>query len=195
MAKLNDDYVFNEDTIITAKMRLKMYTVTIQSGKSNGESKTYSVEAGGIFSFPSCPFSPDSDAEFVNYNCNGSTYSVGNKLTITSNVVVNCNWKKKPRHLKMMYKIEDGFFYHKLIEYSDSLDGKSFEVLIRFTGGQQNFDRYLNRTDVENWVRYDDIISVQTIREISIYLLGKEIHQVYGTSEITSGRMVDVTIN
>lgn len=81
-----------QDTAYRAVMELKTYTITIRSGKSSGESKTYTVSHGSSWSFPTCPFTSEGSKTFVNYTCNGTTYDAGNSITVTSNLIITCNW-------------------------------------------------------------------------------------------------------
>lgn len=81
-----------QNTAYRAVMELKTYTITIHSGKSGGESQTYTASHGSSWSFPSCPFSPDSGKAFRDYTLNGSTYSAGSSVTVTSDISITCNW-------------------------------------------------------------------------------------------------------
>ncbi len=128
-----------ESITYRAVMELKTYTITIRSGKSSGESKTYTVSHGSSWSFPSCPFSPDSGKAFSNYTLNGSTYSAGSSVTITSNLSITCNWvltNPVGKSLKIRnYKTRDIGFAYELLSYDPELEGMTFRYIVPASWG------------------------------------------------------------
>lgn len=143
-----------QNTAYRAVMGLKTYTITIRSGKSNGESKTYTVSHGSSWSFPSCPFSPDSGKAFKDYTLNGSTYSAGSSVTVTSNLSITCNWEtldptgaKATVRVKVPYK--QGDFLIELISYDPALEGLGLvSSYISMIPTMSNTTLTLNRSNI-----------------------------------------------
>lgn len=92
---MNNSTVLTQDTTVTAQYTAKTYTVTIYPNGASGSNKTYSVTHGSSFSVPSCPFSR-SNYSFTGYktsSSSGTSYSSGNRITVTGNVKLYCQWK------------------------------------------------------------------------------------------------------
>lgn len=145
-----------QDTAYRAVMELKTYTVTINSGKSSGESKTYTVSHGSSWSFPSCPFSPDSGKAFKDYTLNGSTYSAGSSVTVTSNLSINCNWKIAGEQWianTIKVRVKDyinntGYPKAMLISYDPKYEGKTLQCV---------FEAYRDGVTIEIALRAENI--------------------------------------
>lgn len=92
---MEDSSQITQNTTCTAQYTAKTYTVTIYPNGASGSNKTYSVTHGSSFRVPSCPFSR-SNYSFTGYktsSSSGTSYSVGNSITITGNVTLYCQWK------------------------------------------------------------------------------------------------------
>lgn len=127
-----------QDITLTARMELKTYTVTINSGKSNGESKTYTVPQGENWSLPAYPFTPDAGRVFVNYTVNGATKSVGNEIKVTSNLTIVSNLRvTEPvgKTCSLTYWIVDGGdLAIRLNSYEPELEGKELTYIFGGAG-------------------------------------------------------------
>lgn len=80
---------------INCNWSVKTYTVSIYPNGASGSVKRYTVNAGSSWTVPSCPFS-NSSATFNGYrtgSSSGTSYSVGNRITVTSNISLYCQWK------------------------------------------------------------------------------------------------------
>lgn len=80
---------------INCNWSIRTYTVYIYPNGASGSTKTYSVNYGATFTVPSCPFS-NSSATFRGYrtgSSSGTSYSVGNRITVTSNISLYCQWQ------------------------------------------------------------------------------------------------------
>lgn len=92
---INDSTQITQDTTVTAQYTAKTYTVTIYPNGASGSNKTYSVTHGSSFSVPPCPFSR-SNYSFTGYktsSSSGTSYSSGNRITVTGNIKLYCQWK------------------------------------------------------------------------------------------------------
>lgn len=80
------------DISINCNWSIKTYQVSINPNGASGSTKYYSVTHGSTWTVPSCPFSRSG------YNFSGYSggYSVGQRVTVTSNININCNWSKIP---------------------------------------------------------------------------------------------------
>lgn len=127
-----------QDITLTARMELKTYTVTINSGKSNGESKTYKVPQGQNWSLPAYPFTTDAGKVFVNYTINGATKSVGNEIQVTSNLTIVSNLRvTEPigKTCSLTYWIVDGGdLAIRLDSYEPELEGKELTYIFGGAG-------------------------------------------------------------
>lgn len=127
-----------QDITLTARMELKTYTVTINSGKSNGESKTYTVPQGGNWNLPAYPFTPDAGRVFVNYTVNGATKSVGDSIQVTSNLTIVSNLRvTEPigKTCSLTYWIVDGGdLAIRLDSYEPELEGKELTYIFGGAG-------------------------------------------------------------
>lgn len=67
------------------------YTVSIHPNGASGSTKTYIVTYGQKWTVPNCPFSR------TGYTFSGYSggYSVGQSITITGDISINCNWEKQ----------------------------------------------------------------------------------------------------
>lgn len=114
------------------------HTVTINSNKSNGETKQYTVTNGENWTVPSCPFSPDSGKAFVNYTHNGSTVNAGSQISITSDTTLQCNWRTtepigKSVSLKF-WMVDGGDFACQVTRYDPELEGKTLSYMFDGSG-------------------------------------------------------------
>lgn len=127
-----------QDITLTARMELKTYTVTINSGKSNGETKTYKVPQGENWRLPEYPFTPDAGRAFVNYTVNGATKSVGNEIKVTSNLTIVSNLRvTEPvgKTCSLTYWIVDGGdLAIRLNSYDPELEGKELTYVFGGAG-------------------------------------------------------------
>lgn len=127
-----------QNMTLTARMELKTYTVTINSGKSNGESRTYTVSHGENWSLPAYPFTPDAGRVFVNYTVNGATKSVGDEIKVTSNLTIVSNLRvTEPvgKTCSLTYWIVDGGdFAIRLNSYEPELEGKELTYVFGGAG-------------------------------------------------------------
>lgn len=76
------------------------YTVSIRPNGASGSTKTYTVTYGQKWTVPSCPFSR------TGYTFSGYSggYSVGQSITITGNITINCNWTLIPSKFDFQVK-------------------------------------------------------------------------------------------
>lgn len=127
-----------QDLTLTARMELITYTVTINSGKSNGESKTYKVPKGENWSLPAYPFTPDAGKAFANYIVNGATKNAGDVITVTSNITINCSLRvTEPigKTCSLTYWIVDGGdLAIRLDSYEPELEGKELTYIFGGAG-------------------------------------------------------------
>lgn len=127
-----------QDITLTARMELKTYTVTINSGKSNGESKTYKVPQGENWNLPAYPFSPDAGRVFVNYTVNGATKSVGDEIQVTGNLTIVSNLRvTEPvgKTCSLTYWIVNGGdFAIRLDSFEPELEGKELTYVFGGAG-------------------------------------------------------------
>lgn len=92
---MDNSTVLTQNITVTAQYTPKTYTVTIYPNGASGSNKTYSVTHGSSFNVPSCPFSR-SNYNFTGYktsSSSGTSYSAGNRITVTGNVTLYCQWK------------------------------------------------------------------------------------------------------
>lgn len=127
-----------QDLTLTARMELKTYIVTINSGKSNGETKTYKVPQGENWNLPAYPFSPDAGRVFVNYTVNGATKSVGDEIKVTSNLTIVSNLRvTEPvgKTCSLTYwMVDGGDFAIRLDSYEPELEGKELTYVLGAAG-------------------------------------------------------------
>lgn len=127
-----------QDITLTARMELKTYTVTINSGKTNGESKTYNVAHRENWSLPAYPFTPDAGKAFANYIVNGATKNAGDTINVTNDVTINCSLRvTEPigKRCTLTYWIVDGGdFAIRLDSYEPELEGKELTYIFGGAG-------------------------------------------------------------
>lgn len=73
---------------INCNWSIRTYQVSISPNGASGSTKYYSVTHGSTWTVPSCPFTRSG------YTFNGYSggYSVGQRITVTGNITINCNW-------------------------------------------------------------------------------------------------------
>lgn len=127
-----------QDTTLVAKMELKTFTITIQSGNANGESKTYTVQYGENWTLPAYPFTPDSGKAFESYSLNGGTHNAGESFTITSDLTFTSNLRvTEPigKQCTVTYWIvENGDCAIRLDRFDPELNGKTLNYVFGGTG-------------------------------------------------------------
>ena len=109
---MDNSTVLTQDTTVTAQYTAKTYTVTIYPNGASGSNKTYSVTHGSSFNVPSCPFSR-SNYSFTGYktsSSSGTSYSAGNRITVTSNVRLYCQWKILVRDVIVAHKVKKDIY-------------------------------------------------------------------------------------
>ena len=127
-----------QDVTLMARMELKTYTVTINSGKSNGETKTYKVPQGENWILPEYPFTPDAGRVFVNYTVNGATKNVGDTIQVMSNLTIASNLRvTEPvgKTCSLTYWLVDGGDVAiRLDSYEPELEGKELTYVFGGSG-------------------------------------------------------------
>ena len=141
-----------QDTAYRAVMELKTYTITINSGKSSGESKTYSVSHGENWSLPAYPFTPDAGRVFVNYTVNGATKNVGDVIQVTGDLTIVSNLRvNEPvgKSFSFTYWYEQGKdFAIQLNSFDPELAGKEANYVYGTDGVQLSNALELNASNI-----------------------------------------------
>ena len=141
-----------QDLTLTARMELKTYTVTINSGKSNGESQNYTVSHGENWSLPAYPFTPDAGRVFVNYTVNGATKNVGDQIQVTGNLTIVSNLRvTEPvgKTFSFTYWYEQGKdFAIQLNSFDPELAGKTADYVYGTDGVQLSNGLELNTSNI-----------------------------------------------
>lgn len=141
-----------QDITLTARMELKTYTVTINSGKSSGESQNYTVSHGESWSLPAYPFTPDAGRVFVNYTVNGATKNVGDQIQVTGDLTIVSNLRvDEPigKTFSFTYWYEqDRDFAIQLNSFDPELAGKTAEYVFGTDGVQLSNGLELNASNI-----------------------------------------------
>lgn len=89
---------------INCNWSIRTYQVSISPNGASGSTKYYSVTHGSTWTVPSCPFTRSG------YTFNGYSggYSVGQRVTVTSNISISCQWTKQTYPVTVMYKSGSG---------------------------------------------------------------------------------------
>ena len=156
-----------QDTAYRAVMEPKGYSVTLRSGKANGETKTYIVEKNSTFTFPSYPFTPDPDTRlhgyFYTFPSGYRTYwFVGGQTTVTSDMIIDCVLVKpsldgKQIKIRYTYNGRDSCGY-TVLSYDPALEGMYYQcgVMVDRVSDGTNFPILLNAKNLNS---YQDISS------------------------------------
>lgn len=91
---------------INCNWSIKTYQVSISPNGASGSTKYYSVTYGSTWTVPSCPFTRSG------YTFNGYSggYSVGQRVTVTSNISISCQWTKQTNPVTVVYKSGSGSY-------------------------------------------------------------------------------------
>ena len=92
-----------EDTPTTTK-----YTISFNANGGSGSMSSVSMEAGE-YTLPSCTFTAPSGKEFKCWKVNGEIMSVGDKITISSNITITAVWKYLDITTKAINNMPEGF--------------------------------------------------------------------------------------
>ena len=89
---------------INCNWSIRTYQVSISPNGASGSTKYYSVTHGSTWTVPSCPFTRSG------YTFNGYSggYSVGQRVTVTSNISISCQWTKQTYPVTVVYKSSNG---------------------------------------------------------------------------------------
>lgn len=92
------------DISINCNWSIKTYQVSINPNGASGSTKRYSVTHGSTWTVPSCPFTRSG------YNFSGYSggYSVGQRITVTSNISISCQWTKITNPITVQYRTWKG---------------------------------------------------------------------------------------
>ena len=89
---------------INCNWSIRTYQVSISPNGASGSTKYYSVTHGSTWTVPSCPFTRSG------YTFNGYSggYSVGQRVAVTSNISISCQWTKQTYSVTVVYKKASG---------------------------------------------------------------------------------------
>lgn len=115
---------------INCNWSIRTYTVYIYPNGASGSTRSYSVNYGGTFTVPSCPFTHTTFTGYKTGASSGTSYSVGSKITnITSNISLYCQWQLSVSNISLSkYKVTTNGFAYSITSRPGSGGGPSGDL-------------------------------------------------------------------